>query len=460
MFESLSSRPTRRRWLRTLLFDNEPSLELLAIVVVYFTQGILNLTTLATSFLLKDELGLSPAQTSAFIGIAALPWTVKILWGILSDTVPIGGYRRRSYLLLAGLSGAGALLALGTVVHSTWAAVTAIMIQSWAIAMSDVIADSLVAERAQRESTSQIGSLQSLCWGATAVGGIVAAYLGGLLVQHLGVHPVFLIASVFPLLVAFMTGSINEPPLQQRPDTSTLKVQANQLRQAVTNRQIWLPMVFILVWQLTPNADSAFFFFGTNELGFKPEFLGRVHLATSMASLLGVWLFQRFLKTVPFRKIFGWTIVISTLLGLTSLILVTHTNRLLGISDQWFSFSDGVVLAAAGRIAHMPFFVLAARLCPPGIEATLFALLMSIYNLGGILSQEFGSLLTQVLGVTELDFTNLWLLITITNLSSLIPLPFIGLLPGGDKAYTAVKTQASPERDADTIPLEAPVEVP
>jgi BT1 family. len=59
--------------------------------------------------------------------------------------------------------------------------------------------------------------------------------------------------------------------------------------------------------QATPSSDSAFFFFTTNELGFPPEFLGRVRLVTSIAALAGVWLFQRFLKTVPFRVIFGWS---------------------------------------------------------------------------------------------------------------------------------------------------------
>ena len=60
---------------------------------------------------------------------------------------------------------------------------------------------------------------------------------------------------------------------------------------------------------------------------------------------------------------------------------------------------------------------------------TLFALLMSLLNLSGLLSREFGALLTQWLNVTEIDFSNLWLLLLITNLSNLIPLPFLRLLP-------------------------------
>jgi hypothetical protein len=121
--------------------------------------------------------------------------------------------------------------------------------------------------------------------------------------------------------------------------------------------------------------------------------------------------------------------VISAALGLTSLILVYHLNRDWGIDDHWFSLGDSLVLTVAGQIAFMPVLVLAARLCPPGIEATLFALLMSAFNLAGFLSQELGSLLMHGLGVTETDFSRLGLLLILTNLSTLLPLPFLGWLP-------------------------------
>ncbi len=39
--------------------------------------------------------------------------------------------------------------------------------------------------------------------------------------------------------------------------------------------------------QATPTADTAMFYFQTNALGFTPEFLGRVRLAGSLASLAG-----------------------------------------------------------------------------------------------------------------------------------------------------------------------------
>ena len=47
-------------------------------------------------------------------------------------------------------------------------------------------------------------------------------------------------------------------------------------------------MSHITCTQATPAADTAFFYFETNQLGFTPEFMGRIRLAGSIASLIGV----------------------------------------------------------------------------------------------------------------------------------------------------------------------------
>ncbi|MEB3288283.1 MAG: folate/biopterin family MFS transporter [Leptolyngbya sp.] len=403
--------------------------ELVAILMVYFVQGILGLARLAVSFFLKDDLGLSPAEVAALTGIAALPWTIKPLFGFISDGLPIGGYRRRPYLLLSGLLGAAAWLALATVVQSAWAAIVAITLSSLSVAISDVIVDSLVVERARGESQGEAGTLQSLAWGASAVGGLMTAYLGGVLLEQVSTRTVFAITATFPLIVSLVAWIIQEDPVDQAPTWSVMRGQMGQLWQALRQRAIWMPALFLFLWQATPTADSAFFFFTTNDLGFQPEFLGRVRLVTSVAALLGIWVFQRFLRTVPFRTIFAWSTVLSSLLGMSMLLLVTHANRSLGIDDQWFSLGDSLVLTVMGEIAFMPVLVLSARLCPPGVEATLFALLMSIVNLAGLVSHELGAVLTHWLGVTETNFDHLWQLVLITNLTTLLPLPLLFLLP-------------------------------
>ncbi|WP_353931158.1 folate/biopterin family MFS transporter [Okeanomitos corallinicola TIOX110] len=420
---------------KRILLGNEPTPELIAILAVYFVQGILGLARLAVSFFLKDELHLTPVEVSALLGVVALPWMIKPLFGFISDGLPIFGYRRRPYLVLSGILGAVAWVGMGTIVDSSLTATIAIALSSFSVAFSDVIVDSLVVERARVESQAKAGSLQSLCWGATAVGGLITAYFSGLLLQYFSTRIVFLVTAVFPLIVSFVAWLIAEIPInKETPKTDqnhplTIPKQLKQLRQAFTQKAIWIPTAFIFIWQSTPSGEAAYFYFFTNELHFQPEFLGRVHLVTSLASLIGIWIFQRFLKAVPFRVICGWSIVISAALRMTMLVLVTHTNRALGIDDEWFSLGDSLILAVMGQIAFMPIMVLAARICPLGIEATLFALLMSIFNLGGAISKEFGAIVMHWLGITETNFDSLWLLVIITNLIAVIPILFINFLP-------------------------------
>ncbi|GCL35219.1 folate/biopterin transporter [Sphaerospermopsis reniformis] len=431
---------------KKILLGNEPKPELIAILAVYFVQGILGLSRLAVSFFLKDELQLSPVEVSALLGIVALPWMIKPLFGFISDGLPIFGYRRRPYLVLSGILGAGAWVSLGTIVNSSWAATIAIALSSLSVAFSDVIVDSLVVERARVETQAKAGSLQSLCWGATALGGLITAYFSGLLLEYFSTRTVFLVTAFFPLIISVVAWLIAETPINQdttQPQANNLLSTSNQIKQlgkAITQKAIWIPTAFIFLWQSTPSGEAAFFYFFTNELHFQPEFLGRVHLVTSLASLIGIWIFQRFLKSVPFRVICGWSIVISAALRMTMLILVTHTNRALGIDDQWFSLGDSLILAVMGQIAFMPVMVLAARICPLGIEATLFALLMSIFNLGGAISREFGALIMHWLGITENNFDTLWLLVIITNVIALVPLLFIKFLPG-EETETITSTQ-------------------
>lgn len=102
---SLNQGALKRFVERRLLFGQELSLELTAILSVYFVQGILGLARLAVSFFLKDDLGLTPAEVAALTGIASAPWTIKPLFGFISDGFPLFGYRRRPYLVLSGFLG-------------------------------------------------------------------------------------------------------------------------------------------------------------------------------------------------------------------------------------------------------------------------------------------------------------------------------------------------------------------
>ncbi|XP_058084405.1 folate-biopterin transporter 1, chloroplastic isoform X2 [Magnolia sinica] len=418
-------------------FGVELSPDNIAVAMVYFVQGVLGLSRLAVSFYLKDDLHLDPAETAVISGVSALPWLIKPLYGFISDSFPLFGYRRRSYLVLSGLLGALSWSMMATLVDSKYSAAFCILLGSLSVAFSDVVVDSMVVERARGESQSTSGSLQSLCWGSSAFGGIVSAYFSGSLVDTYGVRFVFGLTSFLPLITSAVAALVNEQhatrghnlSLTNQGFAETSKQSIIQLWDSVRQPNIFLPTLFIFFWQATPQSDSAMFFFTTNKLGFTPEFLGRVKLVTSVASLLGVGLYNGFLKNVPLRKIFLLTTIIGAALGMTQVFLVTGLNRQFGVSDEWFAMGDSLIITVLGQASFMPVLVLAAKLCPEGMEATLFATLMSISNGGSVTGGLLGAGLTQLFGITKDSFDNLAILIVLCNLSSLLPLPLLKLLP-------------------------------
>ena len=415
---------------KKILLGNEPSAELIAILTIYFVQGILTLSRLAVSFFLKDELLLGPVQMSTIMGICTIPWMIKPLYGFISDSLPIFGYHRKPYIVMSGILGCAAWGCLGTVAHTSTTATIMIVLSSVSVAISDVIVDSIVVERARNESEAKIGSLQSLCWGSSAIGALCTAYLSGLLLEYFTTRIVFLITALFPLIISSVAWLITEKPINKdHRKSNNTKDQLLKIRQAITQKTIWLPTLFIFIWHATPKTESAFFYFTTNELHFQPEFLGRIRLVTSFASLIGVWAFQRYFKHIPFRTMITAGIFLSTALGMTNLLLVTHTNRMLGIDDHWFSLGDSLIITVIGQIVFMPILVLSTKLCPPGVEATFFALIMSVFNVAGTVSYALGSIMMKWLGITEYQFDSLWLLIILTSCTSLIPIFFVKLLP-------------------------------
>lgn len=147
-----------------------------------------------------------------------------------------------------------------------------------------------------------------------------------------------------------------------------------------------------------------------------------------IAQLVGVAAFNARLKHVPLVQVFAGITLAASAAAATQLLLVTGANRALGLPDGAFLVFDSALLAALGRIALMPVLVLAARLCPDGVEASLFAALMSLSNAGSGLGDVLGAAATHWLGVTATDFGQLHVLVAVCAVGRLLPLALLPLV--------------------------------
>lgn len=171
---------------------------------VFFLEGISGMSGLAVSYFYKNTLMVEPATLSIVSSLSAIPWTVKPLYGFLSDGWPIMGYRRRPYLVIAGVVGFVSWACMAVLVNDLYFGFACLFFASMALAVSNVIAEGMLVEKSRGQSQEFASHLQAVVHGAQAVGSIIAAYFGGLLLNYLADRHVFLLCAFFPVLTVFV----------------------------------------------------------------------------------------------------------------------------------------------------------------------------------------------------------------------------------------------------------------
>ncbi|KUF97559.1 hypothetical protein AM588_10006733 [Phytophthora nicotianae] len=206
---------------------------LLQIFFVYFTQGIRStLCSLGTSYYLNETLALHPAQSESLRATAAIPWIIKPLYGMLSDSVPIWGTRRKSYLLIFSAISAAAyfVLSMPGLITTYESALVALVVASLGIAFCDVVIDGKVVEAARSEREDMAGNLQTLSWISLSVGSVMGSMVSGYALNTFGPLGVFFISAVGPLCVVLISIKIPEEKYVPQGDIGFFQTVQDQCR--------------------------------------------------------------------------------------------------------------------------------------------------------------------------------------------------------------------------------------
>ena len=113
------------------------------------------------------------------------------------------------------------------------------------------------------------------------------------------------------------------------------------------------------------------------------------------------------------------------------MVLVSRLNLAVGVPDAAFVIGSDVVATVISRLTMQPFFVIAARLCPAGTEASLYAFFMSTFNFGNAVAGSWGGVILPVFGVAKGAYDGLTSLLLLRSACMLLPLLLIGPLLGG-----------------------------
>lgn len=375
---------------------------------VYFAQGMWYLPQQTITVVLKDR-GLAAGQVADFFLVATIPWLVKPVYGLVSDFVPLWGRRRMSYYVLSTslAIAAGVALALRTG-HAFWPMAILFTAMGLGLAFTDVLVDALMVENGRPRGLT--GAFQSVQWAAITASSIVVGVLGGWLADARNLTLAFALASSLPA-VSLVIGLrfIEERPVAL--DREARRETWRAIRAAMSDRTVWVVAAFVFCYTFSPSFGPAFLYYQTDVLEFSQPFIGALDSVYYAAAVVGAIVYAPLSRRVPLRRLI--VLAIGAAVGST-LAYLLYRDRVSAVIIQ-------ALFGGVAMVGQLAFMDLAAKACPPRVEATFFALLMSVYNAGTQLSQNVGARLYDVYGYTWLvlisaAFTALvWLLVPLVK---------------------------------------------
>ncbi len=357
--------------------------------IVYFAQGMWYLPNQTLTIVLKER-GLSAGAVADFFFISTIPWLIKPVYGLLSDFVPLFGRRRLSYLLLTSALASLAGFALGGAVeHTYWWLAGLFTVMGLGLASTDVLVDALMVENGKPLGLT--GAFQAVQWGAIQVASVLVGEVGGYLAARRSLAAAFIAAATFPLISFAMTlGFVREA--RAPSDRAALRETMRSLRQALREREIWIVAGFIFFFNFSPSFGPALVFYQTDTLGFSQQFIGHLAALSAITGVVGAFIYAPLSRRAPLRRLINLSIGAG----------VVATLAYVFYRDPWSALAIEGVFGCIGMITQLAFLDLAAKACPLHVEATFFALLMSVFNAGAQLSQNVGGRLYDWYGYTPL----------------------------------------------------------
>jgi len=418
----------------------------------YFSLGtIFQFPQVALRMHMIDELDVSPASLTALYGIVSFPWFAKPLYAFFSDSFPLCGYHKRPYIVLCSLLCSCVWFGMMFAHNSVLNIMLLLTASSFTLCVSDVIVDGVMVQQAQLETEKAKGKLQSLCRAARSSGTLLASILGPLTAIAFDLRYVCLVTALFPLVNAVVCMLLQEPRSKPNERTSA-RAAVHSLCAAFRSRSVSRMGLFVFATSLAPGYYMSLSFYLQTQRHFTSITFGELDVVYSTSVIAGSLLFSKFFRKSSPKWLIMGCIVTSFCLRMMQLLLVFGINDQMGIPAEWFVALESVAFSAVGTVANMPIAILCADMAPIGLEATFFATMMSLSNIGGGLSSILSSILTNMLGVTRQHFEKMPELIVICNLLGLLPLLMIRLLPSKTAQIQPEVTQAT--ETAQILPAE------
>jgi len=107
---------------------------------------------MAMTFFFKDSLNLNIAQMSFYNSILNFIWVLKPLFGFITDSFPICGSHRRSYLIIFSVLGSMGWFLLATRVHTLLQAMMVKTLINICTSFCNVVGEGIMVISSQKQT--------------------------------------------------------------------------------------------------------------------------------------------------------------------------------------------------------------------------------------------------------------------------------------------------------------------
>mmetsp|Transcript_2676 Transcript_2676/g.7431 ORF Transcript_2676/g.7431 Transcript_2676/m.7431 type:complete len:553 (-) Transcript_2676:1268-2926(-) len=407
------------------------------------------------------DLGATEAQQTTFSTISSLPAAFKLLYGFVTDNVPILGYRRKPYVFLGWFFSSFVMATLWSVSdltltrdQETGKAIAPLNAPSMLLLslsffgygfgmwFADATADALVAEKARDEPLATRGSLQSTCYTLRFFGQMVAAPLSTYFYSHIGPQFIVQCLCVIPCVMFPLTVFLYEERFFLIKSTQD---QCKEIWKTVCSRSVWEPMSFVYLFNIFQVSNAAWREFLYTVLGFTASQLNSLLVASYVLLYAGTMSYKYFLLQASWRRIYQACILLNSFLSLLQLMLIR--GKTLGLSPFLFALGDDAFAEFLSGVQFLPLGIMMMALCPPGSEGASYAMFSTVWNSAMMLAPAISSLLLGIWDVSrdamlQGNFDGLFNLTLLTTALNAAPIFIIGWLPHGREDMEALDHKA------------------
>ncbi len=209
----------------------------------YFFQGIAqSLYAIIIPIFLFDYLGAVNGSTlSLMFSIVLLPFSIKFLYGIISDKVSFKKYGRRKPWVIIPISISGLLWILFQYFINPNNAILLFIIAGviliFGIAMADTAIDGTILDMCPKD---RLGRVQGICWSFRSIGTIAGGPLIVAILQFINIQNIFILYGIILILSSFLIFIVKEPAIMERINIK------NNLKQIFKKSKNWKVFIFAL----------------------------------------------------------------------------------------------------------------------------------------------------------------------------------------------------------------------